>query len=72
MVKVKVYCKRCGTLINEIELNNPVPESLINHIICRECYNEGKAKLLNELFHNGIVDEEYYDFNNRIWKIVED
>jgi len=30
------------------------------------------AKILNELFHQGIVDEEYYDFNLRIWKIVED
>lgn len=37
-----------------------------------DCHYTTAAKLLNELFHNGIVDEEYYDFNNRIWKIVED
>jgi hypothetical protein len=42
MVKVKVYCKRCGSLINEIDLNNELPKTLKDHIICRECYNNCK------------------------------
>lgn len=44
MPKVKVYCSRCGDLINEIELFNEMPETLKNHIICRNCYNKRKER----------------------------
>ena len=41
ITKTKVYCSKCGALINEIELHGKFPEALKNHIICREgCYSE--------------------------------
>lgn len=47
-MKIKVYCSKCGDLINEIELNNEIPETLKNHIICEKCYKENAIKKLLE------------------------
>ena len=39
--KYKVYCKRCGDLISEVELHSEPPKTLMDHIICTACYNKG-------------------------------
>jgi len=36
------------------------------------CHYVTAAKLLNELYHSDIVEEKYYDYNYRVWKLVEE